>query len=937
MKFLKITAAILFLAILTACNSGQVQQASETVSETETSAVTTSATTATTTETETEPLPETESAEIAEETDNKYVEVSARNEFIDFEFIENYQGTTDIGDLADKAVEFLKTTDFYSDSMNNISEFSDKEFSDYIKDGVIVPKFSIAYPNDYDGDGRTETFIMVDMPYFWSEFRPVIRNILIFADSGGEMEVIGDYSYFKPERYLVLLNYGKYKQIIFGGDGTCGADMHTVLYGVKDGKAVEHFGVRGSFKKENCFLTATDYYGDDRFMYFDTVENEYRNIVGVPVSIDEMKAIDSENFFAEYYSLFEEEGFVYFELVSKNYYRVYRDLWTPAAVYKYENGKFTKIQDSGISSAVRSDSPKSVIDIDIDKAIAGMKPPAEPYVQVSKNNEFIDYNFILNYQGTTDIGGIADKAVEFVKTTEQYAKSMEDIGNFSYAAINKVTTNEEYAREQADKVAPYIDGGSIQPLVSAAYPADYDGDGKTETFIVVDIPYMEWSYPDVWSFLLFVGSSGDTTPTLLDFYEGYSASMLDYGKSKHLIFGGWDGMHSYASIYGVKDNKPVTLYDHCPGGYFRKTDCFLSVFGLQGLSDFMYFDTAALEYRVIKGVEISHAEMKDLDVSNTLCSDFGEENIDELPDYVEFHFIKPNYYLLDWGFPGSVLFTYENGVFTRVEDSNITRSSNGSDLDVIAEFDIEKAAAEMKPVSDPFSPISKDSEFIDFEFIKNYQGTTDIGGLADKAVQYINNSNAFEYERKNADKFSDEKFSEFFDSDGNLVPKLLTAYPNDYDGDGKTETFIIMEMPLYMENLKTAVIRAYLLFADSSGRVDLCKHLDGFDPQKDAVLLNYGKYKHILFYNHGDYDGGTGICIYGAADSREAVYHYGGVGSLKKNGCYLSVSDNNYNDYFMFFDTAAQKYITLLGKNYGGSMPAPLGTNQNAEIKPVQK
>lgn len=64
MKFLKITAAILSLALLTACKSGQPVQTSETVSETETSTVTTavetktetttSATTTTATETETE-------------------------------------------------------------------------------------------------------------------------------------------------------------------------------------------------------------------------------------------------------------------------------------------------------------------------------------------------------------------------------------------------------------------------------------------------------------------------------------------------------------------------------------------------------------------------------------------------------------------------------------------------------------------------------------------------------------------------------------------------------------------------------------------------------------------------------------------------------------------------------------------------------------------
>lgn len=334
------------------------------------------------------------------------------------------------------------------------------------------------------------------------------------------------------------------------------------------------------------------------------------------------------------------------------------------------------------------------------------KPETEPaeaaeenepeYVEVSPDNEFIDYEFIENYQGTDDIGDLADKAIEFVKGTEQYADSVKNIDKFSYKAIREIHTDEKYAKEDADKVAPYINGGNIEPLVSAAYTADYDGDGKTETFIAVDIPYIVWSHPDVWSFLLFIDGSENADPVLLDFYEGYSASMLNYGKNKHLIFSGWDGMHSYASIYGVKDGKPVTLYDHCPGGYFRKTDCFLSVFGLQGGSDFMYFDTAVREYRIIKGVEISHDEMAELDVSNTLCSNFGEENISELPDYVEFHFIKPNYYLLDWGFSGSDLFTYENGVFTLVEDSKITHSSNHNKLDVVAEFDIDKAIAEMK-------------------------------------------------------------------------------------------------------------------------------------------------------------------------------------------------------------------------------------------------
>ncbi len=322
------------------------------------------------------------------------------------------------------------------------------------------------------------------------------------------------------------------------------------------------------------------------------------------------------------------------------------------------------------------------------------------YVEVSPNNEFIDFEFIENYHGTTNIGDLADKAVEFLKTTEYYAKSMENIEKINTDELKTdwdYNAGEFYQRD----VSMYFNGnGSIQPVFAEAYPADYDGDGKTETFIVVNMPFMPMVTPDIWGFLLFADSSGNIYPEVLDWYNPYSAELLNYGKFRHLCFGGADSFRIYSSIYGVKDGKPVNLYDHIPGGYFCKTDCFLTAYGLQGGSDFMYFDTVALEYRVIKGVEVSHAEMAELDVSNTLCSNFGEESIDELPDYVEFHFIKPNYYLLDWGLPGSVLFTYENGVFTLVEDSNITRSSNGRDLNAIGEFDIDKAIAEMKKPSE---------------------------------------------------------------------------------------------------------------------------------------------------------------------------------------------------------------------------------------------
>lgn len=77
MKFLKITAAILSLALLTTCKSGQPVQTSETVSDTETSAVTTTATTSTETETETETEKETVPAEDDIAFDDKLVSALA--------------------------------------------------------------------------------------------------------------------------------------------------------------------------------------------------------------------------------------------------------------------------------------------------------------------------------------------------------------------------------------------------------------------------------------------------------------------------------------------------------------------------------------------------------------------------------------------------------------------------------------------------------------------------------------------------------------------------------------------------------------------------------------------------------------------------------------------------------------------------------------------
>ncbi len=306
--------------------------------------------------------------EVSENNEQEYVEVSPNNEFIDFDFIEDYQGTGDIGGLAHKAVEFLMTTDEYAESMEHIDEFTDKEFSDYINGGKIVPKFNTAYPNDYDGNGTAETVIIVDMPYMIDI--PTERSFLIYANNTDDMTLLCNASNLYGTQ---LLNYGDFKQITFGGSGTCGADDRTELYGVADSGAKLLYSMRGVFHKSNCFLSSFGAQGTGDFMYYDTAAGEYRAITGIDVPIEKIKEMDSTNELSEFYEHLEKYGYLSVQLVGGRYYVVSCGAMDTGTAYLYENGSFIQTDECEYVRESHYGNSSAVIDIDINKAIAEMR------------------------------------------------------------------------------------------------------------------------------------------------------------------------------------------------------------------------------------------------------------------------------------------------------------------------------------------------------------------------------------------------------------------------------------------------------------------------------------------------------------------------------------------------------------------------------------
>lgn len=404
MKKFRLFGVLLSAAMLAACSEQPAEEPAEiadnteavTLSETtvETTAATASETTAettteTTTEQVTETTSETETEEVPQTEEGEYVQVSPDNEFIDFEFIEDYQGTTEIGGLAEKAIAFMKKSEQYKRSADSVDSFTfdgmiknpdvlysleeakrySEEFSEYISDGVIEPKISAAYPADYDGDGNTETFIIIKMPYsppHLMDGLAVVRDFVVFADKDGNMEIIDETSDMYP---VQLLNYGKFKQIVIGGEGMAGVEDHTCLYGVLDGKLVRYYGDRCSFKKEDCFLSVFGWQGVGDFMYFDTSAKEYRVIDGVDIEIENIRAMDTENSLADIL----ESNFLACQLIGGKYYCFITGMMDWGTIYTYDSGSFTLIKDSNVRISTNLYELKKVIDIDIEQALASMK------------------------------------------------------------------------------------------------------------------------------------------------------------------------------------------------------------------------------------------------------------------------------------------------------------------------------------------------------------------------------------------------------------------------------------------------------------------------------------------------------------------------------------------------------------------------------------
>lgn len=386
MKRSKMLCAVLAAAMLAGCAANtEDNETAEEVLQSPTAMTTTTAESEVQTSAETT-AEETTSVQTAAYTEN-IVQVSDGNEFIDYKFTENYEGTKEIGGLAEKAISFVKSSEVYKNAMEDFNilltegtildpetgktgiEYDEyiSRFSDYISEDVIEPVLITAYPNDYDGDGKEETYIIVEMPArAWYGVSHRITDLVIFSDKDEKMEIIDDTANMWDTN---LLDYGSFKQITIGGNGYFGVEDHNSLYGVQNGKSVELYRLRGGYSKEDCFLSSFGWQAMGDFMYFDTVKQQYVCIKGVDVPLDEIREMDMTDILSNPI----DSEYIFAELIGEKYYCFTRGVMDSGVIYTYENGAFKHMEHSHVRNSENVMNMDVVTDINIDEAVANMK------------------------------------------------------------------------------------------------------------------------------------------------------------------------------------------------------------------------------------------------------------------------------------------------------------------------------------------------------------------------------------------------------------------------------------------------------------------------------------------------------------------------------------------------------------------------------------
>lgn len=315
--------------------------------------------------------------------------LSENSIFVDYSYIKDIQpdtGHEKYDYFTEKAVEAVKSSDRYNivarwikdnpsaaDITVKYSTDGDDTLGDWLTDGELRIQVKGAYINDYDGDGAEEAFVVLETILD----TPKAYDYVVFVNYRGWVDP--EYRWNRLE-YLTsvdMLNYGVDKQLVFNAYGDMGASTHSPLIGVRNREMFTHYDFRGAYYKSVCFLMTVGWQWTGEFMVYDTAAHRYYTVVGTPVDLNEIYAMDSTGVLPDL-----EDGYIpEAQIIGGKYYAIGGSMFMGGvSFYTYDNGAFSEVGDAADpdSLIIRiSDCPtkNTILIEDYDEALAEMVTP----------------------------------------------------------------------------------------------------------------------------------------------------------------------------------------------------------------------------------------------------------------------------------------------------------------------------------------------------------------------------------------------------------------------------------------------------------------------------------------------------------------------------------------------------------------------------------
>ncbi len=322
-------------------------------------------------------------------------QLSDNNIFVDYDYIKDIPfdtGHEKYGYFTDIAVEAVKKSDRYkvvsrwiTDNPSaagitvKYSTDGDDTLGKWLSDGMLDIQVKGAYINDYDGDGAEEAFVVLETILD----TPKAYDYVVFVNYRGWADPEYQWNRLEYLSSVDMLDYGVDKQLVFNAYGDMGVSTHSPLIGVRNRTMFTHYDFRGAYYKSNCFLMTYGWQWCGEFMVYDTAAHRYYTVVGTPVDINELYAMDSTGVLSSLDVMPEAQ------IIGNKYYAIGGSPFMGGvSFYTYNNGVFSEVNaaddsvnlsDSDSLNIRISDNPtkNTVLIEDYDEVLAEMVTPSE--------------------------------------------------------------------------------------------------------------------------------------------------------------------------------------------------------------------------------------------------------------------------------------------------------------------------------------------------------------------------------------------------------------------------------------------------------------------------------------------------------------------------------------------------------------------------------